>query len=368
MNVDFLIEPGMNNCPLQVFNDLSGITNDDIKKIIYNFGPIGVSIDASNLETSYDDDILNLKSITKSNPANHAVCIVGWDGNTWIMKNSWGKDVGDHGFYGILFGENIFGSIMFVDKSNPSPSNPYKLKLNKDYKWEHSDQRDTDDHKNLIKDIKNYKPNNPSYSNTNTSSKKTSLKKYLDKQQLKITKFYNNNFYNKLLWYNKQNPLSMSIVGVSRLQGNCSDCWLYTGLEVVESAICAQVFFTYKKFFYKYTSLNYYLYNKGIFSDIPKCKGGNFEIFNKMLNGVQKNIPLYIGLQGLGITDSPKLYIRMNPHVLICWVSFILSLIFFLMIVDKHIHKFEHYTALILSIILSIFSWYYFIIYIFDTK
>lgn len=44
----------------------------------------------------------------------HAVNIVGWGENTvgvkyWIVKNSWGADWGDNGFFKILRGQNFCG-------------------------------------------------------------------------------------------------------------------------------------------------------------------------------------------------------------------------------------------------------------------
>ena len=57
-------------------------------------GPIAVAISATGWE-DYGEGTLGCASWV---PVNHAVLLVGYDSQRWIMKNSWGTDWGDNGY------------------------------------------------------------------------------------------------------------------------------------------------------------------------------------------------------------------------------------------------------------------------------
>ena len=79
--------------------------------------------------------------------SNHAVTLVGWDDNysknnfkitppgdgAWIIKNSWGEDWGDHGYYYVSYYDTAFGSysypIAFIVDNNYSYDKNYQYDI-----------------------------------------------------------------------------------------------------------------------------------------------------------------------------------------------------------------------------------------------
>ncbi|HLA83321.1 MAG TPA: C1 family peptidase, partial [Thermoguttaceae bacterium] len=87
---------------------------NDIKNMIKTTGPMVVGLNAADLYTSVSDLIANYA--VRSNTDNHAVSLVGFcdDANTptggyWIIKNSWGTDDGENGYYYAPYGGTLEG-------------------------------------------------------------------------------------------------------------------------------------------------------------------------------------------------------------------------------------------------------------------
>ena len=92
-----------------------------LKGYIYTYGPVYTSMyagDGDAWETEFDNyDGSYTLHYTGPETPNHAVLIVGWDdslthaGGTggWIVKNSWGTDWGDNGYFYIAYGSASIG-------------------------------------------------------------------------------------------------------------------------------------------------------------------------------------------------------------------------------------------------------------------
>lgn len=92
----------------------SGSTDENnIKLMVYYYGPLSVAINAKYLET-YRSGIINVSN-TDCNPndLNHAVNIVGWGTENgvdyWIVQNSWSQYWGEKGFFRIVRGTGCCG-------------------------------------------------------------------------------------------------------------------------------------------------------------------------------------------------------------------------------------------------------------------
>ncbi len=82
-----------------------------MKQAIIEYGPISVSINATDAFEAYDDGVFNE---CVGGPTDHAVTLVGWDDNqgtsgVWFLRNSWGTYWGEDGYCRIEYGCNAVG-------------------------------------------------------------------------------------------------------------------------------------------------------------------------------------------------------------------------------------------------------------------
>ena len=85
----------------------SGVpTTSAIKQAIYDYGPLSVAVYVNSAFQNYTGGIFN--SCSNYSP-NHAVVLVGWGSDHWIMKNSWGTSWGESGYMRIAFGCSNIG-------------------------------------------------------------------------------------------------------------------------------------------------------------------------------------------------------------------------------------------------------------------
>lgn len=81
-------------------------TVDEIKSAIFQYGPVSVGVGVDSAFSSYTGGIFK---DTGYRQLNHAVNIVGWGVDHWIMRNSWGN-WGESGYMRIAFGANGIGA------------------------------------------------------------------------------------------------------------------------------------------------------------------------------------------------------------------------------------------------------------------
>ena len=88
----------------------------DVKKAILNYGAVSVNYASSEVEPYFNVETFAYYN-NESVPSDHAVAIVGWDDNysadnflitppgdgAWIVKNNWGSNWGDEGYFHISY-------------------------------------------------------------------------------------------------------------------------------------------------------------------------------------------------------------------------------------------------------------------------
>lgn len=74
--------------------------------ILHNYGPISVGIDSSTMN-NYRGGVFSSNMCT--NDIDHAVTIVGYTSDAWIIKNSWGPKWGVNGYLYLERGKNACG-------------------------------------------------------------------------------------------------------------------------------------------------------------------------------------------------------------------------------------------------------------------
>lgn len=67
----------------------------DLAVAVATIGPVSVAVDANNFQF-YKGGIYSDPSCTRS--VNHAVLVVGYGPDYWLIKNSWGRNWGEQGF------------------------------------------------------------------------------------------------------------------------------------------------------------------------------------------------------------------------------------------------------------------------------
>jgi len=70
-----------------------GVSNAQLQTYLTTVGPLSIAVDADTFQM-YDSGVLNCTG----SQLDHGVLLVGYTADTWIIKNSWGKNWGEAGF------------------------------------------------------------------------------------------------------------------------------------------------------------------------------------------------------------------------------------------------------------------------------
>jgi len=109
--------------PLKNYTCLSGpdpVDEENLRAYVYQNGPVSIALDADLLQYYYGGIIDPFFPAYECDPTelDHALLLVGWGQERnmffvmtpyWIVKNSWGTDWGDSGYFLIARGGNICG-------------------------------------------------------------------------------------------------------------------------------------------------------------------------------------------------------------------------------------------------------------------
>lgn len=88
---------------------------DGILQVVGAVGPVSIAYDCSNDFMHYKSGVYDGRCSTSSSQVNHAVLVVGYghDENSgkdyWTVKNSWGSNFGEKGYFRIVRGSNKCG-------------------------------------------------------------------------------------------------------------------------------------------------------------------------------------------------------------------------------------------------------------------
>ena len=96
---------GYEKLGLTIGNFLFPCDEGEMKEFLYQTGPLAIGLDATPLQL-YIGGIVDVDNC--SSGINHAVTLVGYGTGTkdyWIVKNSWGKDWGENGYFRIARGK-----------------------------------------------------------------------------------------------------------------------------------------------------------------------------------------------------------------------------------------------------------------------
>lgn len=103
-------------------NYYKSITSEaQLKQLLYDNGPIGVSVYSRDAAFRYFGGGGVLNACTNKTSIDHVVLLVGWTTRGWIIKNSWGTGWGDNGYATIDYKNNC-GIDIWVDVLSMDPT------------------------------------------------------------------------------------------------------------------------------------------------------------------------------------------------------------------------------------------------------
>ena len=86
---------------------------DQIESLLHKYGPVSIGIDSTSMAMSnYRHGLFKANHCGKN--IDHAVAIVGYTENAWIIKNSWGLNWGRGGYLYLERGKNACGVAEYI--------------------------------------------------------------------------------------------------------------------------------------------------------------------------------------------------------------------------------------------------------------
>ena len=95
----------------------SPVDEEEMKEFLYQTGPLAVALNANTLQFYTGGIVDPLSWLCSTSGINHAVTVVGYGKDSkdyWIVKNSWGKNWGESGYFRIARGKGTCGINYYV--------------------------------------------------------------------------------------------------------------------------------------------------------------------------------------------------------------------------------------------------------------
>jgi len=89
-------------------------TPEDIKYALMTYGPVLGGIMWRDYTLSPD----NIISFNGRSYGGHAITIIGWNENGWLIQNSWGEEFGDNGRFILPYSYSILEAWAIIDEPN----------------------------------------------------------------------------------------------------------------------------------------------------------------------------------------------------------------------------------------------------------
>jgi len=226
-------------------------TNDMMKKILYWYGPITVTLNGEQIQ-SYQGNILDGEVMGLATSPSHMVFVIGYNTDPtskkqyWIIKNSWSKAWGNHGYFAVYFGStphSIFYSAGFVD-------NFQSIDVAVDAYIQYPDQTtriDFQSPENAFGRPEIAFQLNPNAKYTFGFSPSIISPRSLIAQETDIS-FYQNlgavpeEFNDYMTYTCEKNRYRQTLNGPVRNQQSCNLCWVFSNTEVLSIALSIKYF------------------------------------------------------------------------------------------------------------------------------
>ena len=229
--------------------------NKYLKKILCTYGPVCVSINAYSIGLKVNGKFQNMTQINPQNTiltctnqnnyfqSNHAVTLVGYGNipntrvNYWIIKNSWGQNWGNNGYFAVNFSyfpSYIFTDFNFVDDMDTIQLNQSLFEQQESVQSMYDFAKNPFTTKYTPKQLAlpkeqvytlGYKPSNRLFRVFNVELSQKELEQLDPKYEKNMSLTSLNN------------PFGVVLDGPVYNQGQCGCCWIFAGCSMLSSAM-----------------------------------------------------------------------------------------------------------------------------------